>query len=188
MDMNSVETVFKRGDVFWFEKTFVVEEPSRNANEKIRLRADSIVTPAIVVSNNRINEKSQKIDVVWLTKNPKRMSESNVLIESLKEPSTAVCGFVHTIEKSRATFWIGECTKDEMQRVDKAIAIGLGISPGMLEETQGMVKIEPDDDASDSEMMQEMTDLIKQIAQLKAENAELQRDKEMYRKIIEKNL
>lgn len=210
------EIIFHRGDVFWFEKTYVVEEPGNNTNDKLRLKAGSVVTPAIVVSNDEINAFSSKIDVVWLTRNEKRPLKGNVNINSLKEPSVAVCAYVHNIEKARATFCIGHLTTDEMEQVNEAIVLSLGLTtreffappiptpepeppkptPTEQPATDGRdtnVPSKPADTPADKEattedLMMEIRFLLRENAQLKETNAKIEKDKEFYRKIIEKTL
>jgi len=211
------EIKFTRGDVFWFEKTFVVEEPGKYENDKMQLKAKSVVTPAIVVSNDEINEFSAKIDVVWLTRSDKlRPSKSNIEINSLKEPNVATCGFVHTIEKDRATFWIGHLTDKEMEQVDRTLARSLGLitlefdeplTQHKDDEPQETTPAEPtatdardtnapgkpadppaDKDATTEDLMMEIRFLLRENAQLKETNAKIEKDKEFYRKIIEKTL
>lgn len=52
--------------------------------------------PAIVVSNDKNNEHSQTVEMVYLTTKPKRDMPTHVLITSLSRESIAICEQITT--------------------------------------------------------------------------------------------
>lgn len=68
--------------------------------------------PAVIVSNNIGNEKSEIVECVFLTTQEKRPMPTHVEI-MCKEKSTALCEQINTISKERLGDYIGACTKEE---------------------------------------------------------------------------
>lgn len=84
------------------------------------------VRPAVIVSNNIGNEKSETVECVFLTTQEKRPMPTHVEI-MCKEKSTVLCEQINTISKERLGDFIGTCTKEEMAAIDKALLVSLGI-------------------------------------------------------------
>ena len=83
--------------------------------------------PAIVVSNDEINAKNGTIEVVYLTTNVSVILPTRINITATGIKSAVVCEQVSTVDKSRISRYIGDCTPDEMKFVEEAILISLGI-------------------------------------------------------------
>lgn len=87
--------------------------------------------PAIIVSNDKNNEYSPFVEVVCLTGTYKFDLPTHVTINSTGKPSTALCEQVQSIDKRDIGSFVGRCTAEEMNLIDIALQISLGI------ETQG---------------------------------------------------
>lgn len=85
--------------------------------------------PAVIVSNNSNNEHSETVEVVYLTRAMKKELPTHVLIHSASFASIVLCEQVTTVSKERIGDLNGECTTEEMERIDIAIQISLGLKP-----------------------------------------------------------
>lgn len=104
-----------KGDIFYIEK--------RNdtiGNEQQAGR------PAIIVSNNTGNTFSNLVEVVYLTTQEKNPLPTHVEV-MCHVPSTALCETIYTISKERLGGYIRTCTDEEMEAIDNALMISLGI-------------------------------------------------------------
>ena len=108
----------KRGEIYYIEKS-----PSFAASGS-EIYAGR---PAVVVSNDANNDNSSVIEVVYLTTQPKRDLPTHVVIRSSKKNSIALCEQVTSVCEDRIGDYIGTCTDLEMQQIDIALAISLGI-------------------------------------------------------------
>ncbi len=83
--------------------------------------------PAVIVSNDKNNAKSNTVEVVYMTTKPKTDLPTHVYIESALRPSTLLCEQISTVSEERIGEWIGELTDDEVKELDVALAISLGM-------------------------------------------------------------
>ncbi len=100
-----------RGDIFFISQYDNEQKPTR---------------PAIVVSNNLANKYSTSVEVVFLTSQEKKPLPTHVEV-MCKLPSTALCENIFSIQKERIGDFIRCCTDKEMEKIDKALLISLGI-------------------------------------------------------------
>lgn len=132
--------------------------------------------PGIIVSNDRLNETSELLEVVYMTTSPKEDQPTHVRINSADHPSTALCEQVNTVSKLRVGDYCGTCTPEEMAALDKALLVSLGIElePKQAESTIGQLAVELQLDD-------------KKVA-LAIERLTAERDiyKELYHKLIDK--
>ena len=84
--------------------------------------------PAIIVSNEAINQKAGFVNVVYLTTSHKKEMPYHIPIISNNKNATALCEQIFAVDKSRITFYIGKITQQEMLNIDKALLFSLGIS------------------------------------------------------------
>lgn len=105
-----------RGDIFYIEDKFKTEGSEQRPGR-----------PALVVSNNAGNYHSDNVSVVWLTTADKKPMPTHVEV-MCKVPSTALCETVITISKERLGGFIKAATDEEMEAVDKALAVALGLN------------------------------------------------------------
>lgn len=82
--------------------------------------------PAVVVSNDVGNEHSGIVEVVYLTSQPKKDLPTHTKI-LCSVPSIALCEQIHTVSKERLGGYIRTCTKKEIDAIDAALKISLGL-------------------------------------------------------------
>ena len=98
--------------------------------------------PAIVVSNDKGNEHSPVVEVVFLTSAEKAKYLPTHVEVLCQIPSVALCEQVHSISKERLSDYIRSCTDAEMKAIDKALMISLGLNKQPKEQvvaTSGMI-------------------------------------------------
>ena len=111
----------KRGEMFYISR----EGASYNGSEQ---HADR---PAVVVSNNKNNENSNVVEVVYMTTQPKTDLPTHVTIRSTGRISTVLCEQVYSVSTERVGTYIGECTDKEMENIDIALMISLQLDGNM---------------------------------------------------------
>ena len=84
--------------------------------------------PAIIVSNHRSNATSDVLEVVYLTTRPKKDLPTHVRITSTGRDSTALCEQISSVSRSRFGNYVGYCSDEEMQLLERALMISLGIA------------------------------------------------------------
>lgn len=88
--------------------------------------------PAVIVSNNTGNRYSNVVEVVYLTTQCKADMPTHIPISSARRPSIALCEEIVSVDKQRLGKYIGTITSEEMQQVNQAMMISLGILPESL--------------------------------------------------------
>lgn len=111
----------KRGEMFYISRG----EASYNGSEQ---HADR---PAVVVSNNKNNENSNVVEVVYMTTQPKTDLPTHVTIRSTGRISTVLCEQVYSVSTERIGTYIGEATDKEMENIDIALMISLQLDNGI---------------------------------------------------------
>ena len=106
---------YKRGDIYFVE--YIPGIGSEQTSGR----------PAVIVSNEKCNEYSPVVEMVYLTTAEKRYLPTHVRINSTKYPSTALCQQIVSIDKSRLEKYCGCCTQQEMQQIDQALLDSLGL-------------------------------------------------------------
>lgn len=107
-----------RGDIYYIEnsKYFSVEYQSGTG-----------ARPAIIVSNDLCNQNSDECTVVYLTRTDDAPHIPTHVPVICKVPSIAKCETVCRINQNRIGEFIRALTKAEMEAIDKALMIQLGI-------------------------------------------------------------
>lgn len=105
----------KRGEIYYVESYYSVGSEQRAGR------------PAIIVSNNRNNECSSTVEVVYMTTQPKHDMPTHVTVHSTGRESIALCEQVHTVDVQRIGNYCGTCTEQEMQSIDIALLVSLGL-------------------------------------------------------------
>lgn len=108
----------KRGEIFYI---------ARGASYGSEQQADR---PAVVVSNDKNNENSQTIEVVYMTTQPKNVLPTHCTIRSTGRISTVLCEQVHSVAVERVGKYIGQCSDAEMANIDIALMISLQLDTG----------------------------------------------------------
>jgi mRNA interferase MazF len=107
---------FKRGNIYFIQSSYT--------EQGVEQRGDR---PAVIVSNDKGNEHSECVEIVYMTTQPKAELPTHVLIRSALKPSTLLCEQIITVSKDRVGTWIGTLTEQEIQQMDTAIATSIGL-------------------------------------------------------------
>ena len=151
----------KRGEMFYISRGGV----SYNGSEQHSDR------PAVVVSNDKNNENSNVVEVVYMTTQPKTDLPTHVTVRSTGRPSTVLCEQVYSVSTERIGTYIGECSDKEMENIDIALMISLQLDNGGKSSKQYNETIQRQQEEIDSlkreiEMLQqECDDRIAEIEQ-----------------------
>lgn len=118
----------KRGDIYW------VKPIGDFMGGKTR--------PVVVVSNDKANEHSKNVTVIYLTScEDVRYMPTHCKVKAMEE-SVALCEKVTTISKERLEGFIRVATDEEMDAVNRCLMIALGLSAVSVSVIQ-----EPEDDS-----------------------------------------
>ena len=109
----------KRGEIYW------IGQGQRECGPVGSCQATG--RPAIVVSNDKNNTFSPTLEVVYLTRSPKKDLPTHCTIRSSQYQSIALCEQVTTVSKEQVEEYQGTCTTQEMEMVDQCIAISLAL-------------------------------------------------------------
>ena len=105
-----------RGDIFYVEYGYAVGSEQRSGR------------PGVIVSNNMNNEHSPVVELVYLTtKFSKRKLPTHVSVDATGIPSIALCEQIHSVDCQRLGNYCGSCSEEEMQQIDEALLISLGL-------------------------------------------------------------
>lgn len=141
-----------RGDIYYVDAIDSVGSEQRGGR------------PAIVVSNDKCNQHSPVVEVVYLTTSPKTPLPTHVTVRSAPRVSTALCEQVHSVDTKRFGSYCGCCTQQELSAVDMALLISLGLDL-MGGGCSNPVPVEPVAEASEEQPV-EAPELIAARAQL----------------------
>lgn len=139
--------IIKRGEIYFVEMTMGTQGCEYSGGR-----------PAIIVSNNKGNEFSDAVEVVYLTSKPKKPMPTHVPI-MCDVPSTALCEQVYTVSKERLGGYKGRCSDAEMAEVDKALLVSLGIET----EVQPTVVVAASDQSVEQAKLETERNLYKQL-------------------------
>ena len=109
------ETKYERGQIYYVTKTAQV------GNEMIAGR------PAVIISNDRLNDKLNVVEVIYLTTRTKCQAPEHIVIHSSKVTSTTICEQITAVDKCRLREYIGTCTPEEMELIDIALLSSIGL-------------------------------------------------------------
>lgn len=174
----------RRGDIFYVCKS---EEETTGAEQWAG-------RPAVIVSNDKANQYSDIVEVVYLTGKTKTPLPTHVNVIA-KIPSLALCEQITSVSKKRLGEYVKSCTTKEMQEIDRALAVSIGL----VAATQPEKAAEPDNSRETGQDGQNRTatdetksflfDGEKTEMELKNEDqikAEVERD--LYKKLYEDTL
>jgi mRNA interferase MazF len=105
-----------RGEVWW-----VNFDPS--VGGEIRKQR-----PAIILSNDAANKYLNRLQVVPLTSNVGRLYPSEALVTLHGQQSKAMADQLTTVSKTRLINRIGRVSARDMQQVERAVQVQLGLS------------------------------------------------------------
>ena len=109
----------KRGEIYYINSIFNEVGSEQRAGR-----------PAVIVSNDKNNEQSGVVEIVYMTTKPKSDLPTHVFTRSTPTPSTILCEQITTVSKDRVENFIGRLSDTELQLVENALAISLGLDFG----------------------------------------------------------
>lgn len=84
-----------------------------------------------MVSNDKNNENSGVVEIVYMTTQPKTDLPTHVTVRSTGRVSTVLCEQVYSVSTERIGAYIGQCTEKEMENIDIALMISLQLDGGI---------------------------------------------------------
>ena len=84
--------------------------------------------PAVIVSNNSGNHFSDWVEVVFLTSAEKKPLPTHASVVCRGSIATVLCENIATVHKTKIGEYIRTCTDDEMQKIDEALKVSLGLN------------------------------------------------------------
>lgn len=161
---------FKRGEVYWVQY-----------RDSDALGISQMGRPAIIVSENKINDTSTVLEVVYLTTQDHKV-DRNICpqIKSTGRTSFAKCEQINVVSVSSFGKYIATLTQGEMSAVNKALMICLGLSTG-----------NGDPDAWEDErreLEEEISSLKTQLSHRSGDTTSITVERDMWKKMYEKAL
>jgi mRNA interferase MazF len=105
----------RRGDIYW-----VALDPARGTEiRKTR--------PAVIVSNDSCNSFGTRVVVLPVTSNVSSLYPGEARIEVRGKPGRALGDQIRSIDKSRLRSRVGRLSEQELEDVDDALRITLGL-------------------------------------------------------------
>ena len=115
-------TKIERGDIFYINKSDATCGSEQKAGK-----------PGIIVSNNKNNQNSETVEVIYLTTRPKPDLPTHVTIRSTSLVSTALCEQITSVSTKRLGEYIGMVSQSEMLELEEAMIASLGLCRGDTE-------------------------------------------------------
>lgn len=112
----------KRGEIFYIKRGYYTGSEQEAGR------------PGVVVSNDKNNESSGTVEVVYLTTAPKKDLPTHVTIHSTGRDSTALCEQISTVSVERLGDYICDATEAEMMNIEIAMLISLDMDVGEVKE------------------------------------------------------
>lgn len=108
---------YSRGEIYYIEKAYTTGMEQQAGR------------PAVIVSNDTGNRFSDCVTVVYLTTRPKNELPTHVEIKSAQHLSIVLCETISTVSKERIGNYYGTTTEKEMEEIEDALQVALGLKP-----------------------------------------------------------
>lgn len=177
----------KRGEMFYISRGGASYSGSEQHSDR----------PAVIVSNNKNNENSNVVEIVYMTTQPKTDLPTHVTVRSTGRPSTVLCEQVYSVSTERIGTYIGECTDKEMENIDIALMISLQLDGSMKtsKKYNETIKNQQEEIELYRSKIQAMEQELKEKANVKPENTasseetiRLQTERDTYKTMYEQLL
>lgn len=112
----------KRGEIYYIESYYTTGSEQRAGR------------PAVIVSNEKNNEHSSTVEVVYLTTQPKHDLPTHVTVRGTGRDSIALCEQITSVAIERLGEYCGVCNNQELAAIDTALMISLDLSMGNVQE------------------------------------------------------
>ena len=109
----------RRGEIYYVENDNAVGSEQRG------------IRPALIIGNDVGNKYSPVLLVVYFTLQHMKSMPTHVYVRG---HGTALCEQIFTIDKTRLLQKKGECTNNDMERINKALRISLGMEEAWQDE------------------------------------------------------
>ncbi len=83
--------------------------------------------PGIVVSRDARGATGGTVQVVYCSASAHHPLQEHVTIRSTPRESIALCESIYTVDKSRLGAFLGRCTEEEMEEINRALLLALGL-------------------------------------------------------------
>ena len=86
--------------------------------------------PVLIIQNDIGNKHAPTVIICPITASRKKALPTHVFLSGLKKGSIAMLEQVKTIDKTRIGSFIREASEEEMLKVDRALAVSIGLHKG----------------------------------------------------------
>ena len=121
--MNTIKQDISRGDIFYADLSPVVGCEQGG------------VRPVLILQNDIGNRHSPTTIVCAITGKPKKPLPTHTAIADagrLSRESFALLEQIRTIDRTRLRGWIGKLDEQEMEEINQALSISIGLSPALF--------------------------------------------------------
>lgn len=108
----------KRGDIYYVERVYNSEVGSEQHSGR----------PALIISNDILNESSDVVIVVYMTSKPKKNLPTHRIITTTGRASTVLCEQIYTVSKQRLKNYVGSLTDEELASIENALKCSLELT------------------------------------------------------------
>lgn len=159
----------KRGEIYYIESTYRETGSEQRGGR-----------PAVIVSNDKNNENSEVVEVVYMTTKPKNDLPTHVFIRSALSPSTVLCEQVNSVSVKRIGTLIGKLTKSELTAVDSALGIDFMDPKPAAKEAEHLLK----------EISKQPLQIVQQDPDIEKIKLETERDlyRNLYNELLSKTM
>lgn len=154
------EQRYRRGEIYYINNASKEHVGSEMKKDR----------PAVIVSCDANNKHSDVLEVVFLTSAPKKDLPTHVTIRSTGRKSEALCEQPTPVSVGRINNFVGKASEKEMEQIDIALLIGLGIRLEGAENQSGASR------KSEQQIQSSVTDRSKEEAAKMAEENRMLRE------------